>query len=84
MCRSINGASFSTYAALSFHSLDITQGNEAIHEYALGTGIKRFCKQCGTPLFNTNDKYPGACMIYIGTLNSIDDLNPGVNVWCDS
>ena len=84
MCRDHNGSSFSTYAALPYRDLEITKGNELIGEYKLGSGIKRFCKNCGTPLLNTNEKYPGACMIYLGTLNSISDLIPRINIWCDN
>ena len=84
MCRSHNGAAFSSYAALPFKALEVTKGSDLISEYRFGTGIKRFCRNCGTPLFNTNEIYPGACMIFLGTLNNVSDLVPRVNVWCES
>ena len=84
MCRKHNGSSFSTYAVLPYKSFEVTKGSEFIKTYIAGTGQKRFCEQCGTPLFNTNEKYPGACMIFYGTLNSVAHLTPKVNVWCES
>ena len=84
MCRHHNGASFSTYVVLPIKALEVRNGKELISEYEVGTGNKRFCSNCGTPLFNTNEKYPGACMIYLGTLNTVTDLLPKVNVWCES
>lgn len=84
MCRKHNGASFSTYAVFPFKALEIVKGEENIGEYKPGTANKRFCKICGTPLFNTNEKYPGACMVYLGALNADNNILPGVNVWCDS
>ena len=84
MCRHHNGASFSTYVVLPIKALEVRNGKELISEYKVGTGNKRFCSNCGTPLFNTNEKYPGACMIYLGTLNTVTDLLPKVNVWCES
>lgn len=84
MCKNHNGSSFSTYAVLPFKSIEITKGEEFIQEYSAGTGKKRFCKRCGTPLFNTSEKYPGACMVFLGTLSSPSDYVPKVNVWCES
>ena len=84
MCRKHNGSAFSTYAALPFKSLQITQGDALIKHYSLDIAKKHFCNKCGTPLYNTNDHYPGACMIYSGTLNTSNTLTPGINVWCES
>ncbi len=84
MCKSHNGSSFSTYTVLPFKSMEITKGKNFINEYSAGTGKKRFCKKCGTPLYNTSEKYPGACMVFLGTLSSPADYVPKVNVWCES
>lgn len=84
MCKEHNGASFTTYAALALTGLKIKEGNEFITKYREGTGNKHFCKRCGTPLYNTNEKYPGACMIFFGTLNNSTQYTPKVNVWCES
>lgn len=83
-CRSHSGAAFSSYAALPFSSLEFTKGQEKISAFQIGNGKKHFCRVCGTPIFNINNKYPGACMVYLGTLEKARDIIPMVNVWCES
>lgn len=83
-CRSHSGAAFSTYAALPHASLEITKGQEKLSHFPMSDGKKHFCSQCGTPIFNLNKKYPGACMVYLGTLRKARDLTPTINVWCES
>ena len=84
MCKRHNGTSFSTYAVLPCKDLEITKGNNLISRYIAGTGQKHFCKTCGTPIYNSNEKYPGACMVFLGTLKSPESYVPKVNVWCES
>jgi len=83
-CRSHSGAAFSTYAALPYANLEIIQGQEQLRTYEVNEGKKHFCGHCGTPLFNLNNKFPGACMIYLGTLENSATLTPKLNVWCES
>lgn len=83
-CRSHSGAAFSTYAALPFSSLELTKGQEILSSFKFCDGEKHFCRECGTPIFNINNKYPGACMVYLGTLEKARDIIPMVNVWCES
>ena len=84
MCRENNGGAFSTYAVLPLSSLEFTKGSDIIREYELGSAKKMFCSECGTPIYNTNSKYPSACMIYLGVLKNHEELVPVVNSWCDS
>jgi hypothetical protein len=84
MCRSHNGTSFSTYAVLPHSALEVTIGKDLVNRYTAGSAQKHFCGKCGTPLFNLNEKYPGVCMIYAGTLDSSDRIAPKINVWCES
>ena len=84
MCKKHNGSSFSTYAALPYKAFEIKKGKELISQHIEGTGQKHFCNKCGTPIYNTNEKYPGACMVFLGTLNSSANYVPNVNVWCES
>ena len=84
MCRNHNGGSFSTYAVLPAESIEITSGNEFIQQYKANYGIKRFCEKCGTPLFNESAKYPGVWMLFVGTLNSPENVVPKINVWYEN
>ncbi|MBC8184856.1 GFA family protein [candidate division KSB1 bacterium] len=83
-CRSHSGAAFSSYVAVPYNSLKIIKGERLITEYTFQNGKKHFCSICGTPLFNINNKYPNACMIYLGTLNDISNVVPRRNIWCES
>ncbi|WP_442499709.1 GFA family protein [Methylobacter sp. sgz302048] len=83
-CRSHSGAAFSTYVALPHSALEITSGHDSLHSFQIRGVKKHFCRECGTPIFNLNDKYPGACMVYFGTFERSRDIFPQVNVWCES
>jgi len=84
-CRSHTGAPFSTFAAVAQTRFEIEMGEEHLSRYKVGErGIKHFCSQCGTPLFNQNHKFPGLNMVYLGTLANAHNFTPAINVWCDS
>ena len=83
-CRSMNGSAFSTYVALPYRSLKITEGRKKLSSYQRDEGKKYFCSLCGTPIFIVNRKYPEACMLYFGTLDNPRDITPIINVWCKS
>lgn len=83
-CRSHSGTAFSTYAALPYTSFEITKGEDKLGSFQAGEGKKHFCSVCGTPIFNLNNRYPGACMIYFGTLENAKVVAPMVNIWCES
>lgn len=84
MCKNHNGTPLSTYAVVLSEALNLVKGKGEVCEYGLGSGIKRFCKKCGTPIFNTNDKYPGVSMVFLGTLRSPEKIEPAVNIWCEN
>lgn len=83
-CRSHSGAAFSSYVVLSHASLEITNGEESLSDYQVHGGKKHFCSQCGTPIFNLNDNYPGVCMMYLGTLDDPDSIVPKMNIWFEN
>lgn len=84
LCRSHSGAAFSTYVALPYFSFEITKGQNRISSFEIEDAKKHFCSVCGTPIFNLNEKYPGACMVYLGTLAKPQNTISKINVWCDS
>lgn len=83
MCRTMNGAAFSSYAIVNRNELSITQGGESLRQYAVtDTGIKHYCAGCGTPLFNTNTrKYGDHAMLYLGTLGDSGELPEPINIF---
>jgi hypothetical protein len=84
LCRSHSGTSLSTYAVFPYAAFEIINPDDVLKQHKLGQAIKHFCSNCGTPVFNLNSKYPGACMVYIGTLEDFDENPPQVNIWCES
>jgi hypothetical protein len=84
MCRQMNGSAFSSYAVIPRKFL-VLSGDDNVAEYQVTEAArKHFCRKCGTPLFNTNEKYPGACMIYLGSLEGSANHWPSLNVFCES
>ena len=83
-CRSHSGAAFSTYIRIPRSSFEIVKGNDLLTEYEVPRGKKHFCRICGTPIFNVLTNYPDAYMIYLGTLDDINDVTPRRNIWCES
>jgi hypothetical protein len=84
MCRKMNGSAFSSYAVIP-KKLLMYSGHQNLAEYRVTEAArKHFCLKCGTPLFNTNEKYPGACMIYLGSLDEGASQSPSINVFCES
>jgi hypothetical protein len=84
MCRKMNGSAFSSYAVIP-RKLLVVSGDENLAAYQVtNSARKHFCRECGTPIFNTNEKYPGACMIYLGTLDGSGSHLPSLNIFSES
>jgi len=84
-CRKHSGAAFSTYAVMPEAALEITAGQDFISAFQFKENAhKHFCKQCGSPLFNKNARYPGFCMIYLGGITEPLSIVPTANIYCES
>ena len=84
-CRGLTGAAFTTYFVVSAKRFALTQGEEQLKSYAPKEQVARhFCTTCGTPLFNTNARYPGLRMVYYGTIAFDEAPVPGTNTFCRS
>lgn len=82
-CRAHSGGAFATYAVLTHSDLELIEGESKLSAFEAEEGRKHFCRTCGTPIFNLNTRYPGLCMVYLGTLAENRDLLPVVNIWCE-
>ena len=84
-CRKHSGAAFSTYVAVPETALEITSGAESLAAFLFAEDAqKHFCKQCGSPIFNTNARYPGLSMIYLGAIAAPSNFVPTANIHCES
>ncbi len=84
-CRKLNGSSFSTYIVVSGKRVMLTKGEEFITSYSPSEyAVKNFCKNCGTPIFNQNLKYPHLKMVHLGAVNTLEEIKPNMNIFCQS
>ncbi len=84
MCRKLNGSAFSSYLAMPRKEL-LVHGEEHLAKYAVTKHTtKHYCKECGSPLFNLNEKYPGAVMLYLGSAEQPESFVPSVNTFCEN
>jgi hypothetical protein len=86
MCRSLTGAVFSTYVVVREEQFTLIEGRDQMASYAVTDRTSRhFCPTCGTPLFNSNPvTYKGLRIVYIGTIHGDQQLEPGINIFCES
>ncbi len=84
-CKKITGAVFETVAIVGEKDLEITEGRDSLMAYRISeNAIKHFCPVCGTPIFNLIKKYPGNCMMQVGSLDDPALVTPAINIFCES
>jgi len=84
-CKKRNGSAFSTYLAVAETDLEISNGANSLKQYAIeNEGIKHFCADCGSPIFNKNYRFPGLYMVFYGAMSDAANFQPGYNVFCES
>jgi hypothetical protein len=84
-CRKHSGAAFSTYAVVSEAALEITAGQDSISAFQIkDKAYKHFCKYCGSPIYNKNERYQGLCMVYLGGISESSNIVPTANIYCES
>lgn len=85
MCRSMSGNAFGSYVVVR-DSDCVIEGAENLTKYAVTErATKHFCSRCGTSVFNTNPStYPGVFILYLGTVIGNEQLQPQVNIFCES
>jgi hypothetical protein len=85
ICRKQSGAAFSTYVAVPEDAFEIISGADSISSFQMGEGAhKHFCRECGSPVFNKNARYPGLSIIYLGGISDVSNLTPTANIYCES
>jgi len=84
-CKKISGAAFASMAVVRERHLEIVSGEGCLATYQLSENLtKHFCNRCGTPIFNRNSRYPGRCMVALGSLDDPRVVIPSVNVHCEN
>jgi len=84
-CKKRNGSVFSTYVAASENDLILTKGKTFLKKYEIeNEGIKYFCSECGSPVYNINYRFPGLYMMFYGAFSQAFKFEPSFNVFCES
>jgi hypothetical protein len=88
-CQKQTGTAFSVIVAVPREALRI-DGEEHIGAFTtVGTDTgkevsRRFCRECGSPVFSFADIMPQLAFIKAGTLDDTSWLDPQMHVWTDS
>jgi hypothetical protein len=80
----MNGSAFSSYAVIPYNALEVFGSSDLGAYFVTSRATKHYCSRCGTPLFNLNSKYAGACMLYLGAIERGEDYSPAINAHCES
>ncbi len=84
-CKKISGGAFASLAVVREKHLQITAGKDCLATYSLSENIeKHFCRHCGSPIFNRNSRFPGRCMVALGSLDDPEGVVPSINVHCEN
>ena len=84
-CKKITGGVFGTIAVIGEQELEIIEGQDILTSYQVSEkAIKHFCRTCGTPVFVSHTKYPGHCMLHVGSLDDPGLATPAINIFCES
>jgi len=88
-CSDCRAATGSTYTTLSFFKADDVRitGETASYQHQADSGntmTKRFCPNCGSPLFGENSGREGMISVRAGTIDQVELVKPARNVYVSS
>jgi len=84
-CKKTTGAVFATVAVIDENNLEIIGGQEAMATYQVSEkATKYFCRTCGAPIFTLHKKYPGHCMLAVGSFDEPSLVIPAINIFCEN
>jgi hypothetical protein len=85
-CQKSGGGGYSLNLVVPTESL-VIEGAPRSYE-AVGTSgqpvTRRFCEQCGSPLFTEVAVIPGVSFVKGGSLDDPSWVKPTTHIWCDS
>jgi len=84
-CQRQTGTSYSVIVAVSEANLTVTGDSLSVFETVGDSGKptrRRFCNQCGSPLFSTSEVLPDMAFVKAGTLDDTSWLEPQMHIWC--
>ena len=85
-CRKDSGTGHGSHLAVPKGAVTIS-GESKIFEKSADSGntvTRRFCPECGSPLFSELSASPGLMIIKVGSLDDPSWAKPTMNIWTDS
>lgn len=84
LCRRAHGAPFVTWVGVKADHFQLTAGEDLLGSYAsTPEARRRFCKNCGSPLFFESSKWPDEVHIAVAHLKDRLDKSPKAHVYYD-
>ena len=81
-CRRATSAAFATYAGFPRDRFEILAGEPAIYRSSPGV-VRRFCRQCGSPITFEGERWPTETHIFVCSLDDPTTLLPTAHVHTD-
>ena len=71
LCRKNSGTAYATNGFINSAEFEIVSGESSLSTFSFKPGRNRhFCKQCGSPVFSSNEEDPIRLRIRLGILDS--------------
>lgn len=87
-CQKQSGSAFSMNLGLPLAALKLEGETLAAYEDTGTTSglpmLRRFCRNCGSPIVSEPKSFPGVGFLKAGTLDDASWVKPGVQIWCSS
>jgi len=85
-CQKITGSMHGTMIFVQESDVTVS-GSPKSFEHKADSGnvlTKLFCESCGSQMMGKNTMRPGVIGVRVGTLDQKNQINPTVNIYCDS
>lgn len=86
-CQQASGGAFGTFVLAPKPAVKVTKGEPKAFSVKAESGntvTRKFCRDCGSPLFSELDANPGLCVIKVGSLDDRGSYTPAMNIWTTS
>ena len=85
LCKKITGAAMTTIAIFAEEDFEVVKGADQLTTCDVSENVgKNFCRNCGTPIFNSHKKYPGKRMVFLGSFDDPTFASPVINLHCEN
>lgn len=86
-CQKQTGTEYSVIVGVPADSVTIEGDSLKTYEDTGTSGMpvhRKFCGNCGSPVYTDVKAYEGLLFLKAGTLNEPSAIQPGLEIWCDS